>query len=357
MSKLNRFLDGVRIVDLSRHLPGPLATLLLADMGAEILKIEPPGGEEMRSIGPKGPDGRSLYYHAVNAGKTTTEIDLKSEDGRARLLDLAAGADVVIESFRVGVMERLGVGYDVMKARKPDLIYCAMSGFGQQGPNALRAGHDMNYLALSGVLSLAAGSNPPYPPPADGSAAMMAVISLLGALRHRDRTGEGSYLDLALADTALPLATFDLAEASGEAVPEGGQGLLNGGAAYYGIYDTRDGQRVTLCAIEPKFWKAFCAAAGRDDWESRQFEAMPQEALRRDIAALFAGMTLEEAVALFAPADCCFAPVFSLPEALRSEQVESRGLVRRGVDGLWQALFPALVDGERPKTRKPLRDL
>ncbi|MEX2408701.1 MAG: CoA transferase, partial [Rhodovibrionaceae bacterium] len=128
MSKLNRFLEGVRIMDLSRHLPGPLATLLLADMGAEIVKIEPPGGEEMRSIGPKGPDGRSLYYHAVNAGKATTEIDLKSEAGRARLLDLAAGADVVIESFRVGVMESLGVGYAVMKARKPDLIYCAMSG-------------------------------------------------------------------------------------------------------------------------------------------------------------------------------------------------------------------------------------
>ncbi|MEX0923501.1 MAG: CoA transferase [Rhodovibrionaceae bacterium] len=357
MSKLNRFLEGVRIMDLSRHLPGPLATLLLADMGAEIVKIEPPGGEEMRSIGPKGPDGRSLYYHAVNAGKATTEIDLKSEAGRARLLDLAAGADVVIESFRVGVMERLGVGYAVMKARKPDLIYCAMSGFGQEGPYAQRAGHDMNYLALTGMLSLAAGSSPPYPPPADSSAAMMAAISVLGALRHRDRTGEGSYLDLALADAALPLASFDLAEASDGAVPSGGSGLLNGGAAYYGIYDTKDGQRVTLCAIEPKFWTAFCAAAGQPGWVARQGEAMPQEALRRDIAALFAGMTLEDAVATFDPADCCFAPVMSLPEGLRSEQVESRGLVRRGIDGLWQALFPAVVDGEKPETRKPLRDL
>ncbi len=161
MSKLNRFLEGVRIVDLSRHLPGPLATLLMADMGAEIVKIEPPGGEEMVKLGPKGPDGRSLYYLAVNAGKATTQIDLREDAGRERLLSYVAEADVVIESFRAGVMERLGVGYETLRARKPDLIYCAMSGFGQQGPYAQRAGHDMNYLALNGVLSLGEGRSRP----------------------------------------------------------------------------------------------------------------------------------------------------------------------------------------------------
>ena len=357
MSKLNRFLEGVRIVDLSRHLPGPLATLLLADMGAEIVKIEPPGGEEMRQIGPPGPDGHSLYYHAVNAGKTTTEIDLRSAEGRERLLSLVESADVLVESFRAGVMERLGVGHDVLKARKPDLITCALRGYGQGGPRAQEAGHDMNYLALNGMLSLMAGEQPPYPPPADGSAALTAVIAILGALRHRDRTGEGSTLDLALADTALPLATFDLAEVSDGGKAAGGHGILNGGAAYYGIYATRDGGRITLCAIEPKFWRAFCDAADRPDWIERQDEAMPQVELRQEIAALFAGLTLDEAVARFAPADCCFAPVLGLSEALESAQVKGRGLVRRGLDNLWQALFPVVVDGERPKTRKPLRGL
>ena len=357
MSKLNRFLEGVRIVDLSRHLPGPLATLLLADMGAEIIKVEPPGGEELRSIGPPGPDGRSLYYHAVNAGKAATEIDLRSEAGRERLLGLVDQADVVVESFRAGVMERLGVGYEVLKTRKPDLIYCALRGYGEGGPRAADAGHDMNYLALNGMLSLMAGDAPPYPPPADASAALTAATAILGALRHRDRTGEGSELDLALADAPLPLAAFDLAEVSDGRDARGGHGILNGGAAYYGIYGTRDGGKVTLCAIEPKFWRAFCEAAGRSDWIERQGEALPQEALRAEITALFAALSLEEAVARFGPADCCFAPVLGLSEALESEQIKGRGLVRRGIDNLWQALFPVVVDGERPRSRKPLKDL
>jgi crotonobetainyl-CoA:carnitine CoA-transferase CaiB-like acyl-CoA transferase len=357
LSKLNRFLEGVKVVDLSRHLPGPLATLLMADMGAEVLKIEPPGGEELRFIGPKGEDGLSLYYLAVNAGKTAAELDLRSEKGRERLLAYVDEADVLVESFRPGVMQRLGVGYETLKARKPDLIYCGMSGFGQSGPHALRAGHDMNYLALNGVLSLAAGSAPPYPPPADASAAQMAVISLLGALRHRDRTGEGSQIDLALADAPLPLATFDLAEVSVNPELGGGEGVISGAAAYCQIYETSDGGRITLCPIEPKFWKAFCDAAQRPDWLERHSDPLPQEDLRGEIAAYFASLTLEEAVARFEPADCCFAPVLSLSDALGSPQVTARGLVRRGLDNVWQALFPALVDGEAPRTRKALRKL
>lgn len=350
-------LAGIRVLDLTQIYQGPYATFMMAMGGAEVIKIEPPGGEELRFIGPKGSDGLSLYYRAINAGKAMTELDLRSEEGRGRLLSYVETADVLVESFRPGVMQRLGVGIETLKAAKPDLIVCAMSGFGQNGPFVRRAGHDMNYLALNGVLSLAAGSAPPYPPPADVSAAQTAVIALLGALRHRDRTGEGSEIDLALADTPLPLATFDLAEVSVNPELGSGEGVINGAAAYCQIYETGDGGRITLCPIEPKFWQAFCEAAERPDWLERHGDPLPQNALRAEIAAYFADLSLEEAVSRFEPADCCFAPVLSLSQALESEQLAARGLVRRGEDGVWQALFPARVDGEAPRLRTPLRKL
>ena len=306
MSRLNGFLSGVRVLDLSRHLPGPLATLLLADMGAEVLKIEPPGGDEMRTIGPQGPAGRSIFYDAVNAGKSICRLDLNDRPQRARFVGLVRDADVLIESFRPGVMERLGVGYAALAKENSRLVYCGLSGYGRDGPLAGVAGHDANYLSLAGMLDHNGDDRPMFfdPPVADCTASLMAAIAILAALNRRHIDGRGCLIDLSLADATMPLQAFHLAElgATGR-VPRRGGEILNGGAAYYRIYRTADGRYVSLCAIEPKFWQRFCRASGRDEWLGRQADSLPQDDLGREIAALFAGLTQDEAIARFGPAD------------------------------------------------------
>jgi len=191
VSRLGAFIAGVRVLDVSRHLPGPLATLLLADMGALVTKVEPPRGDEMRSIGP-GQDGVSHAFRAVNAGKATRRLDLKSDAGRAAFLALARETDVLVESFRPGTMERLGLGPATLRAANPGLIYCALSGFGSTGPRRQQAGHDLTYLALTGVLDAMGPPRVAYPPPADTSGALFATIAILGALHARGRDGRAA---------------------------------------------------------------------------------------------------------------------------------------------------------------------
>jgi crotonobetainyl-CoA:carnitine CoA-transferase CaiB-like acyl-CoA transferase len=358
VSRLGGFLAGVRVLDLSRHLPGPLATLLLADMGATVTKVEPPAGDELRQIGPVGPDGVSHAFRAVNAGKTTRRIDLKSPSGRAELLALAAEADVLVESFRPGTMERLGVDPATLRAAHPRLIYCAMSGFGRDGPDRDRAGHDLTYLALNGMLDAIGASGVAYPPPADTSGALFAAIAILGALLGRAKDGQGCMIDLALADAPMPLLLFSLAELAASGARLGGPaGVLGGGAAYNAVYRTADDRQVVLAAIEPVFWAAFCGAAGRPDWLRRQADPLPQAALRAELAGMFAAMRLDDAVARFGPADCCFAPVVPLADAVRSPQALARALLPTGADGVVQALFPAVVDGRAPRPRPAVREV
>jgi len=356
MSRLNRFLSGIKVLDLSRHLPGPLATLILADMGADVTKIESPAGDEMRVIGPRAGGEESAAFRALNGCKRQMQLDLKAEGDLETFLALAREADVLVESFRPGTMERLGLGVERLRAANRGLIYCALSGFGRAGPWRDRAGHDVNYLALNGMLGAVAGETgtpvAPYPPPADLSASLFGAIAILGALNARARDGQGCDIDLALADAPLPLLAFSLAELGVRTGRIGGaEGLLGGGAAYYCVYPTSDGRHVSIAPIEPKFWRAFCAAAGRADWVARYDEAFPQPALRGEIAAMFAGMTAEEAAARFEPADCCFAVVQSLADAVDSPSFAARGLLQRGDGGMVHALFPALVDGEAPEPR------
>lgn len=358
MSRLDGFLRGVRVLDLTRHLPGPLAALLLADMGAEVLKIEPPDGDGMRDMGPRRADGRSACFTSVNAGKTTRRIDLKRPDGRAAFIDLVKTADVLIESFRPDVMARLGVGHDALKAANPQLIYCSLNGFGCTGPLAAKAAHDLNYVSLAGALPpVGADGSLPDTPLADCAGGLFAALAVLGALHGRARDGQGCHLDLALVDAVMPLQIFPLAAlgATGAAALPG-EGLLNGGAACYHVYETSDGRRVTLAALETKFWRAFCEAAGRPDWEARHGEPLPQRALIAELASMFRQLTLADCERRFGAADCCFAPVLELAEALASPHVRSRGLVHRTADGELQPLFPAVVDGEPPEPRPPLRD-
>ena len=358
-SRLGRFARGVRVLDLSWFLPGPLASLLLADMGAEVLKIEPPSGDPMRELGPQDGLGRPVFHAAVNAGKTVLRMDLKRPEGLAAFLDLVRGADVLIEGFRPGVMARLGADWPKLREVNPRLVYCSLSGYGAAGPLAQVAGHDNNYLATAGVMHRNGEGMPAFldPPVADGTGALFAALAILGALHARHADGHGCHIDLGLADAPMPLQLFQVAGlgANGH-VPQPGETYLNGGAAYYRTYRCADGRHVTLGAIEPKFWRAFCMAAGRPDWIGRQADPLPQTRLMAEVQELLGRLTRENAVARFGPADCCFSAVLDLGEAVASPHHQARRLVRRAADGALQSLFPAWVDGVPPSTRPQMRE-
>ena len=356
MSRLAQFARGVRVLDLSSFLPGPFASLMLADMGAEVLKIEPPVGDAMRLLGPRDVAGEPVFHAAVNAGKTVRRMDLKQPAVREEFLRLVAGADVLIEGFRPGVMQRLGLDWPTLRAINPRLILCSLSGYGAAGSKAQEAGHDANYLANSGMMHRNGGAY--YDPPvADLSGSLYGVIAILGALRARDADGQGCCIDIGLADTPMGLQVFPIAElgATG-AVAQPRQTYLNGGAAYYQVYGTSDGRQVALGAIEAKFWAGFCHAAERPDWVARQDDALPQTALIAEVAALLGSLSADECARRFEPADCCFSVVLDLAEAIDTAHHRDRGLVRAAGSGTLQALFPAYVDGAPPATRPALRD-
>jgi alpha-methylacyl-CoA racemase len=359
-SRLGLFARGVRVLDLSAFLPGPMASLLLADMGAEVLKIEPPAGDPMTQLGPRDRDGHPLFYESINAGKSVRRMDLKQPESRAAFLHLVAEADVLIEGFRPGVMQRLGLGYDVLREVNPRMIYCALSGYGATGPMAGHAGHDANYLATAGVLHRNGTDAPMFydPPLADVTGSLFGVVAILGALRAREADGKGCAIDIGLADVAMPLQLFQVA-AHGAigTVPQRRQTYLNGGAAYYQVYATSDGRHIALGAAEPKFWRAFCEAAGQSEWIGRQAEALPQIGLIADVAALIGTLTFAECVERFAAPDCCVSPVLDLAEAVVSPHHRERGLVSRSPDGALQALFPARVNGAGPPRRPKLRPI
>jgi crotonobetainyl-CoA:carnitine CoA-transferase CaiB-like acyl-CoA transferase len=331
--------------------------MLLADMGAEVLKIEGPDGDEMQHLGPRDANGQPIFYRSTNAGKKARRMDLKDQAVREEFLTLVATADVLLESFRPGVMARLGVGYTRLTEINPRLVYCALSGYGANGPLALAAGHDANYLALTGVLFRNGRGSGAYfdPPVADDTGALFAVIAILGALRERDRTGRGCEIDMGLADAVWPLQSFQVADYGERNYSPGPEETyLNDGAAWYRAYRTRDGRLVALGAAGGPFWRRFCEAAGRSDWIAREADPLPQRALIDELDRYFATLTLEDCVARFLSADCCFTPVLTLAEAVESEQCRARRLVRRSPSGALEALFPAWVDGEPPSNRAPL---
>ncbi len=358
MSKLNQFLSGVRVLDLTRHLPGPLATLYLADMGAEVIKIEPPTGDEARSIGRKNANGRTDFFDAIQAGKRTRMMDFTQPEEVETFIELVKTADILVESFRPGVMDKLGIGFKRLREINPGLICCSLPGYGSGTPLSHAAGHDANYLSLAGVLGATGAAEKPYyfnPPVADCTGSLTAVTSILGALQARHRTGEGCEIEVALADVVMPLQTMYIAELNGTGQsPEREKELLNGGAAFYRIYATKDKKHVMLGSVEPKFWKAFCEAAGREDLIARQWEPTPQTEMIKELDVLFAGMTLAECEEKFIPADCCFTSVLNLQEALESPYHQARQLVRKDDKGAYQALFPVYVDGEAPALRPEL---
>jgi len=329
-------LDGVRVLDLSRLLPGGFCSLLLADFGADVLKVEDTGmGDYVRWSPPhyEGAEASasSALFLSLNRNKRSIQIDLKAEEGREVLLRLAREADVLLESFRPGVLDRLGVGYERLRAENPGLVYCAITGYGQDGPYRDRSGHDMNYLGLVGLLGLTGERDGPPVQAAGqiadlGGGALMAALGILVALRERDRSGEGQLVDVSMADGALSWLAMVAARALAEGTaPRRGELELAGGLACYRPYRCADGW-VTLGALEPKFWRAFCRGVGREDLVEHHLAPAGSDP-HRDVEAIFAGRTREQWHAFASEHDCCLEPVLELDEALDSELVRAREMV------------------------------
>ncbi|WP_282609228.1 CaiB/BaiF CoA-transferase family protein [Pelagibius sp. Alg239-R121] len=355
------FLNGIRVLDLGQFLPGPYCAQILRDMGAEVIKLEAPAGDPMRGFGPLGSDGVSLFYKGINAGKTLTTLDLKSEAGKSDFCALVSKADILIESFRPGTLERLGFSPDRLKELNPRLIYCALSGFGQTGPYRGRAGHDINYMALAGGLAASGTAERPVtaaPPVADFASGSQAASAVLAALFGRERSGTGCHLDMSIAESVLAWQGMNLsASKSYSHRPERERNMLNGGYACYQIYRTRDGGFISLGAIEPKFWANFCSALDRREWIVRQDEESPQSSLIADVSGVIATQDLAQWQSLLDPVDCCFHAVTEVEQLAQNPQVQERKMLEEDTEepGLVHALYPAWIDSAPPLPRPPLR--
>jgi len=349
-------LAGLRVVDLTLFLPGPYLTLQLADHGAEVTKVEPPGeGDPTRNLGLS--DGPStVYFRLLNRGKRSVMLDLKSEAGREKLYELADGADVFVESFRPGVMERLGFGEAALRKRNPRLVYCSMSAFGAAGPYRERPAHDLAVEALSGVLSL----NPTIPalPASDLLAALHGLAGILMALLRREKTGRGDYIDIGMHDVTVAA----LSNLLGPVLAEGRQPVpaherTTGGSAFYRIYDTADGRRLVLGGQESKFVRNLLGALGRPELAPLCEKPGPHQQPVMDLlAGFFRRKTLAEALEYLSKLDVCYGPVNTLPEALADPNALARGMVVEDAAGRRHLAPPVRFKEEpaRPDYQEPI---
>lgn len=316
-------LSGVKVLDLSRLLPGPYLSMLLHQLGASIVKVEDPVTGDYMRWSPPLVDGMSTVFRALNRGKKSVGINLKDPKGREAFLGMVDEADIVLESFRPGVLGRLGLAPADLLQRKPSLILVSISGYGQRGPRAHKAGHDLNFLARSGLLALNRDASgvpvvPGFQAADIAGGAWIPLAQLLAALVQRERTGEGAWIDTSMADGVLSLAALPFAELHGSsaAATDPDDAPLAGRWPCYGVYATSDGRYMSLAALEPKFWKGFCEAAGRPDWISRHLaQGVERETLRDEVAAVFREKTFAEWVEIFEPLDVCCDPVLTPWEA------------------------------------------
>jgi len=349
-------LRGVRILDLTRLLPGPFCTQILGDFGADIVKVEDTGvGDLMRALPPHVGD-ESARFLSLARNKRSIALDLKKPEGRDALFRLALGVDVIVEGFRPGVMERLGLGWETLRARNPRLVYCAISGYGRDGAKRDVPAHDVNYLAEAGVLGI---SGPPGGAPsmlgvqvADLFAAQNAAIGILLALLARRKDGVGRLVDVALSDASLSLLSIHAGAAFGGEAQVRGEGMLSGARPGYGLYETADGRWLAVGAVEPKFWEAFVGAIGRSDLVPSQLaEADEAARVKAEIAAVIRARPLAEWQAVFAGVEACVTPVLDVAEALAHPQHQSRCMIRampHPTLGMIHQLGPAIKVSDVP---------
>lgn len=325
-------LTGIRVLDMSRLLPGPYCTMLLADFGAEVIKIEEPGkGDYSRSFPPFLKDFG--YWHLqLNRNKQSVVLNLKSEEGKKIFLELVKTADVVVESYRPGVLKKLGVDYEAAAKVNPKIIYCSLSGYGSKGPLAHKADHDLGYLSLAGVTAMSgeADGAPAIPGVlmADMNAALSAGMSIMIALRHAALTGQGQEIDISLFNVAMNLmpGAASLFFGSGF-VAERGNNWLTGAYANYNIYATADGRYVSVGCLEKKFWRNLCIGLGKEEIIDMIDDESNHPYLKEQLAAAFKQKTMREWEEFFADKDACLTPVLNFKEAVESEQVQANEMV------------------------------
>lgn len=354
-------LARLRVLDLTRLLPGPAATLHLADLGAEVIKIEDTGvGDYARGMGAMRGD-TSYFFQLVNRNKRSLRLDLKQAEGVAVLKRLVRDADLLVESFRPGVMARLGLGYEALAAENPRLVYCAITGYGQTGPYADRAGHDINYVGYAGVLEQigVAGGDPVLPNFQIGDllgGALAPLVAMLAAVIDARASGCGRMVDVAMTDAVFAHAYFPLLGylARGRAPPRGAD-LLSGGVPCYGVYATADGRHLAVGALEPKFWERLCDTVGRPDLAPGGLATGAEGArVRGELAAVLATRSQAEWAAVFERVDCCVTPVLGIDEALANAQLRARAMVVEA-DGLTQFAPPWKLSGFEPAAPLPAR--
>ena len=325
-------LQGVRVLDLSRLLPGPYCSQMLADFGADVVKLEDmERGDYLRDFPPCG-ERWSVLYDSVNRNKRSITIDLKQEAGKAVFRDLVRHYDVLIEGFRPGVMDKLGLGYESLHEINPRLIYCAITGYGQDGPYKFQGGHDINYLSFAGITGLF-GEQDGNPAMGDiqiadiGGGALMAVIGILLALQARSVTGRGQFCDISMLDGVVSWLPFILAKFGAGEKPVRGTGLLGGSYACYQIYPTADGRYLSLGALEEKFWVGFCRLIGREEYIDRQMDLAAQPEMIRSLQEMFRQKSQIDWLDFFAGQDLCLSPVNELAQVLEDPQIRHRRMI------------------------------
>jgi alpha-methylacyl-CoA racemase len=354
-------LEDITVLDLASVGPAARASRWLADYGATVVKVGPVPKDTGVQITPP------FYAYSAHRRMQRALFDMKAQEGREAFLRLVEQADVLIESFRPGVVDRLGIGWEVTSARNPRLVYCSTSGFGQTGPRSQWAGHDLNYLAVGGFLHCngrAADGQPPVPglTLADSAGGgMHAVMAILAALVRRATTNEGAFLDVSIADGVLGLMALAVDEylATGEE-PAPRHGLLTGRYACYDTYPTRDGRWLTVAAIEPRFWTNLCELVGLPQWATHQEDDVMQDQIRAELRAVFLTRDLDDWIAQLSPADTCVAPVLTIPEIVTDEQFRARddySDAHDAIAGDFQQVGPVFAGMARTSERYEARDM
>jgi crotonobetainyl-CoA:carnitine CoA-transferase CaiB-like acyl-CoA transferase len=325
-------LIGIRVLDLTSLYPGPLATMLLADLGAEVIRIEHPRRPDIIHWLPPFLGEESTAYLTLNRSKRGLGLDLREAEGRGVFFRLVETADIVVEQFRPGVLKKMGLDYERARERNPRIIYVSLTGFGQAGPYANRAGHDINYISLAGILSQIKNGNHPVLPAfqmADvAGGAYMTVIACLAALWYREKGGSGQSVDVSMLDAVLPLLTLQLAQSWGQAAGAAAPSVLDGVFPCYRLYRCADGKHVALGALEPKFWINFCKAVGKEEWTSGNFATGEEgDRIRQEVEALFLERTGDEWVRLAESHDICLTPVQEMEGLAEDPHLRAREMV------------------------------